>query len=84
MANHKSCLKKLAVNKRRRAMNLKAIQLCKSNIKKLKNQTDKSQAMELLNTVYKQLDKISIKNRMHKNKCRRLKSTCAKIVNSLV
>ena len=83
MANHKSCEKKYRVSQRRHVENLKAIQLCKSNIKKLKKEKDKTVATNLLNVVYKQLDKITNKHRMHKNKGARLKSKCALIVNAL-
>lgn len=83
MPNHKSCKKKVKVNRRRHAENLKVIKSCKKNIKLLKAEKDKVKAQDLLRTVYKELDKLSCKHRIHKKKSARLKSKLAISVNNL-
>ena len=83
MANHKSCEKKARVNERRHKENLNKILPCKANIRKFKKETDVNKAVELLNTIKKQLDKVGGKHIFHKNKVNRLKSRYEKMVNNL-
>jgi len=83
MANHKSCEKKYRVNRRRHAENLDRVQRCKANIRKIKKETNVENAVTMLNTLKKQLDKIGSKHIFHKNKVARLKSKYDKMVNKL-
>lgn len=83
MANHKSCEKKQRVITRRHKENLNRVQRCKANIKKLKKETDKNKAIELFNTINKQLDQIGSKHIFHKNKVARIKSKYNKLINSI-
>ena len=83
MANHKSCEKKWRVNQRRHTENLRALGKCRSAMKAVKGALDKASGLESLKLVYKQLDRVSVKHRMHPNKVNRLKSRYAKIVNAM-
>jgi ribosomal protein S20 len=83
MANHKSCKKKWAVNRRRHKENLERTQRYKADVKLLKKTKDISTATTLLNTIKKRLDVIGSRHIYHKNKVNRLKSRCECFVNRL-
>ena len=87
MANNKSAIKRIGINKRNRLQN----RFYKSSVRTLtkmflkrienynisKNPEEKYQAQILLSTLYSLIDKASKKNVFHKNKAARKKSQLA-------
>ncbi len=83
MANHKSAIKRIRQNERRRVENKYHARTVRNAIKKLRKTSDKEEASELLPKVSGILDKLAKKNIIHKNKAANLKSGLAKHVSSL-
>jgi len=83
MANHKSTLKRIRSNERKRLRNRFQIKTTRTFIKKLKKTEDKSEAQDLLKKVHAMLDRMARKNIIHKNNAAHKKSKLAKYVNSL-
>ncbi|GAB4303484.1 MAG: 30S ribosomal protein S20 [Marinilabiliales bacterium] len=83
MAHHKSALKRIRQNEKRRLANRYYAKTMRNALKKLRNTKDKKEAEELLPKVTQMLDKLAKKNVIHKNKASNLKSKIAKHVNSL-
>lgn len=87
MANNKSALKRIQINKRNRLQNRFYKSSVRTLIKKFfkrleiykisKNPEDKYQAQILLSTVYSLMDKACKKNIIHKNTAARKKSQLA-------
>ncbi|HNQ12030.1 MAG TPA: 30S ribosomal protein S20 [Bacteroidia bacterium] len=83
MANHKSAIKRIRANDKKRVTNRYQAKSTRTVIKKLRTATDKKEANTLLPQVVSMLDKLSKKNIIHKNKASNLKSSLVKHVNSL-
>jgi small subunit ribosomal protein S20 len=83
MANHKSALKRVRANEKKRLLNRFQHKTTRSMIKRLRLTTDKVAATELYKTVSSLLDKLAKRNIIHKNKASNNKSKLAKIVNGL-
>jgi small subunit ribosomal protein S20 len=83
MANHKSSLKRIRQEQKRRLHNRYYAKTMRNAVRKLRATTDKAEAVEMLPGVQKILDKLAKKNIIHKNKAANLKSKVAKHVNSL-
>ena len=83
MANHKSSLKRISQEQKRRLHNRYYAKTMRNAVRKLRATTDKAEAVELLPSVQKILDKLAKNNIIHKNKAANLKSKVAKHVNSL-
>ncbi|GAB4405510.1 MAG: 30S ribosomal protein S20 [Microscillaceae bacterium] len=83
MANHKSALKRIRSNERRRLRNRYQLKTCRTFIKKLRGTKEKEPAQELLNKVMAMLDRLARKNVIHKNKAANNKSKLTKFVNTL-
>ena len=83
MANHKSSLKRIRQEQKRRLHNRYYAKTMRNAVRKLRATTDKAEAVELLPSVQKILDKLAKNNIIHKNKAANLKSKVAKHVNSL-
>lgn len=83
MANSRSAKKRVKVNERRHRENLRVKNRYKKTVRELGSTKDKDQALKLLSSVYEQLDRISVKHRMHRNKVNRLKSRYARMVNAI-
>lgn len=83
MANHKSALKRIRANNAKRLRNRYQHKTTRTYIKKLKETTDKAEAVELLKKVSGMLDKLAKKNIIHKNKAANNKSKLTIYVNSL-
>ncbi|MFZ9045145.1 MAG: 30S ribosomal protein S20 [Cyclobacteriaceae bacterium] len=83
MANHKSALKRIRSNEAKRVRNRYQHKTTRTFIKRLKNETDKSKAEELLKQVTSMLDKLAKRNIIHKNKASNLKSSLTKQVAAL-
>ena len=83
MANHKSALKRIRQNEKHNALNRYQHKTTRTMIKNLRNTTDKAEASKLLTEVYTQIDRLSKKNIIHKNKAANQKSKLTKLVNAL-
>ena len=83
MANHKSALKRIRQNEKRKVRNRYYHKTARSAMKILRNEEDKTKAAEQLPKVVSLLDKLAKKNIIHKNKAANLKSKLTKHVNKL-
>ncbi|HAI75677.1 MAG TPA: 30S ribosomal protein S20 [Microscillaceae bacterium] len=83
MANHKSALKRIRSNEKKRLLNRYQLKTARTFIKKLKSTKDKSVAQELLKKVSAMLDRLARKNIIHKNNASNKKSKLTKFVNHL-
>ena len=83
MANHKSALKRVRSNEAKRIRNRYQAKTTRTFIKKLRESTDKKEAVDLYKKVSSMLDKLSKKNIIHKNTAAHRKSNLAKFVNGL-
>jgi small subunit ribosomal protein S20 len=83
MANHKSSLKRIRSNEKKRLRNRYQHKTTRTFIKRLKETTDPAEAQELYKTVSSMIDKLAKKNIIHSNKAANQKSKLAKLVKSL-
>lgn len=83
MANHKSAQKRIRQNEKINLRNRYYARSARNAIKKLRSETDREQAVQLLPKVTGMLDKLAKSNIIHLNKAANLKSSLAKHVNSL-
>jgi len=83
MANHKSALKRIRANEKRRVLNRYQAKSTRTVVKRLRATNDKNEAVELFKTASSMLDRLAKKNIIHKNKAANNKSKLAKFVNAL-
>ena len=83
MANHKSALKRIRSNDKKRLRNRFQHKTTRNAVKKLKELTDRKEADVLLKSVISMLDKLSKRNIIHANKAANLKSNLTKHVSTL-
>ena len=83
MANHKSALKRIRSNNKKRLLNRFQHKTTRNAIKKLRDITDKKEAEKLFQSIVSLIDKLSKRNIIHTNKAANLKSKLAKHVSSL-
>ena len=83
MANHKSALKRIRSNDKKRLRNRFQHKTTRNAVKKLKELTDPKEADVLLKSVISMLDKLSKRNIIHSNKAANLKSKLTKHVSTL-
>ena len=83
MANHKSALKRIRSNNKKRLLNRFQHKTTRNAIKKLRDITDKKEAQKLFPSIVSLIDKLSKRNIIHTNKAANLKSKLAKHVSSL-
>ena len=83
MANHKSALKRIRQNEKKRVHNRYYAKTTRNAIKALRNETDKEEAVKSYPSVASMIDKLAKRNIIHKNKAANLKSKLAVQVNSL-
>ncbi|MDN3707712.1 30S ribosomal protein S20 [Myroides ceti] len=83
MANHKSALKRIRSNEKRRVLNKYQHKTTRNAIKALRLVEDKSEAGEKLVVVTSMIDKLAKKNIIHANKASNLKSKLTKHVAAL-
>lgn len=83
MANHKSALKRIRQNEKRRVHNKYYAKTARNAIKELRSQTDKEEAVKSYPSVASMIDKLAKRNIIHKNKAANLKSKLALQVNNL-
>lgn len=83
MANHKSAEKRIRQSEKRRLHNRYYAKTMRNAVKKLRNETDKAVATEMLPKISSMLDKLAKRNIIHSNKAANLKSKLALKINSL-
>jgi small subunit ribosomal protein S20 len=83
MANHKSSLKRIRQTKKRRLHNRYYAVTMRHFLKKVRNTTDKEEALKMYPTLQKMLDKLAKRNIIHKNKAANLKSSVCAYINKL-
>lgn len=84
MANHKSSLKRIRQEEKRRLHNRYYGKTMRNAVRKLRSTTDKAEAIALYPFVVKKIDKLAKVNIIHKNKANNLKSKLAVYINKLV
>ena len=77
MANHKSSIKRIRQEEKRRLHNRYYAKTMRNAVKKLRETTDKAAAVALFPSVQKMLDKLAKRNIIHANKAANLKSKLA-------
>ena len=83
MANHKSSIKRIRQEEKRRLHNRYYAKTMRNAVRKLRSTTDKTEATALYPSVTKILDKLAKVNIIHKNKANNLKSKLAVYINKL-
>jgi len=83
MANHKSSIKRIRANDKKRLVNRYNARTTRNAIKKLRLTTDKAAATVELPSVISLIDKLAKRNVIHKNKAANLKSGLMKKVAKL-
>ncbi|NRA92488.1 MAG: 30S ribosomal protein S20 [Psychroserpens sp.] len=83
MANHKSALKRIRSNEKRRLTNRYQHKTTRNAIKKLREMEKAKDAQAFLPSVVSMIDKLAKKNVIHNNKAANLKSKLVKHVASL-
>ncbi len=83
MAHHKSALKRIRQNEKKRVHNKYYAKTTRNAIKVLRSTSDKEEAAKLYPGVISMIDKLAKHNIIHKNKAANLKSKLAVQVNAL-
>ncbi len=83
MAHHRSALKRIRQNLKRRLQNRYYKKSTRTAIKNLRNIKDKAEAEKFLPKVVSMIDKLAKRGTIHRNKAANLKSGLMKYVNSL-
>ena len=83
MANHKSALKRIRSNEKKRLTNRYQHKTTRNAIKKLREMDKAKDAQAFLPSVISMIDKLAKKNVIHNNKAANLKSKLVKHVASL-
>ena len=83
MANHKSAIKRIRSNEKRRVLNKYQHKTTRNAMKTLRETSKKAEATKLLSTVFMMIDKLSKKNIIHDNKAANLKSGLQVFVSGL-
>jgi small subunit ribosomal protein S20 len=83
MANHKSALKRIRANEKKRLYNRYYARTMRNAIKKFRLLTDKQEAAAGLPEMVSLLDKMAKRSIIHKNKAANLKSKLTRRVNTL-
>ena len=83
MANHKSALKRIRSNDKKRLRNRFHHKTARNAIRKLKSLTTKKEANKQFPEVVSLVDKLAKKNIIHANKAANIKSKLARFVASL-
>jgi small subunit ribosomal protein S20 len=83
MANHKSALKRIRSNDKKRLRNRFQHKTARNAVRRLRELTDKKEATTLLPSVISMLDKLAKKNIIHANKAANIKSKLTKRVTAL-
>lgn len=83
MANHKSARKKVRSDEAKRQRNRYQLKTTRTFIKRLRETTDKEEAVDLYKKVSSMVDKLAKRNIIHKNNAANKKAKLAKFVNTL-
>jgi small subunit ribosomal protein S20 len=83
MANHKSALKRVRSDEKKRDRNRYQHKTTRNALRKLRESTDLKQVTEMLPKVSSMLDKLSKNNVIHKNKAANLKASIAAHTSAL-
>ena len=83
MANHKSALKRIRSNEKKRLRNRFQHKTARNAIRKLRSLTTKKEAKKQFPEVVSLVDKLAKKNIIHANKAANIKSKLARFVASL-
>jgi small subunit ribosomal protein S20 len=83
MANHKSAIKRIRSNDKKRLRNRFQHKTARNAIRKLRSVTTKKEANKQFPGVISLVDKLAKKNIIHSNKAANLKSKLARFVASL-
>ena len=83
MANHKSALKRVRSDEKKRLRNKYQHKTTRNAVSSLRATTKKKDAEKALPTVFAMLDKLAKRNVIHKNKAANLKSSLQLHVNKL-
>ena len=83
MANHKSALKRIRSNDKKRLRNRFQHKTARNAVRRLRELTDKKEATTLLPSVISMLDKLAKKKIIHANKAANIKSKLTKRVAAL-
>lgn len=83
MANHKSSIKRIRQEEKRRLHNRYYAKTMRNAVKKLRGTTEKAEAIALFPGIQKMLDKLAKRNIIHKNKAANLKSKLVAHVSKL-
>lgn len=83
MANHKSALKRIRSNEKKRVLNRYQHKTTRNAIKALRMNTDKADASAKLSAVISMIDKLAKKNVIHDNKASNLKSKLTRHVSKI-
>ena len=83
MANHKSSLKRIRQDQKKRLQNRYYGRTMRNSVRAIRLTTDKKEAEEMFPKVARMVDKLAKKNFIHWKKAANLKSKIAKHINSL-
>ena len=83
MANHKSAIKRIRSNEKKRVTNKYYTKTARNAIRMFRLLTDKKEATEQLPKLTAMIDKLAKKSMIHKNKAANLKAKLTKQANSL-
>ena len=83
MANHKSSIKRIRQEEKRRLHNRYYAKTMRNAVRKLRATSDKAEAVALYPKVQKMLDKLAKVNIIHKNKAANLKSKLAAHITTI-
>ncbi|MCD4680741.1 MAG: 30S ribosomal protein S20 [Bacteroidales bacterium] len=83
MANHKSAIKRIRSNEKKRVLNKYFSKTTRNAVRSFRTLTNKKEAAEQLPKLVAMIDKLAKKSMIHKNKAANLKSKLTKQVNSL-
>ena len=83
MANHKSSIKRIRANEKKRLANRYYSKTMRNALKDIRNIEDKNEATQKLSAMTSMIDKLAKKGMIHKNKAANLKSGLMKKINAL-
>ncbi len=83
MANHKSSIKRIRANERKRLENRYYSKTMRNALRDIRAIEDKNEAMQKLSAMTSMIDKLAKRGMIHKNKAANLKSGLVKKINAL-
>jgi small subunit ribosomal protein S20 len=83
MANHKSSIKRIRANEKKRLANRYYSKTMRNALKDIRGIEDKNAATQKLSAMTSMIDKLAKKGMIHKNKAANLKSGLMKKINAL-